>query len=57
MVKLKVSMYCVKGRHKFMAIDPEVVVLPKGRSKVRMRAYKAVCPKHRVESYRIIGKA
>ena len=54
---MKVRMYCVKGRHKFTVTDPEVVVLPRGRSKVRMRAYKAVCPKHRVESYRIIGKA
>ena len=53
----KVSMYCVKDRHKFMATDPQVVVLKAGRSKVRMKAYRAVCPKHGGYSYKFIGKA
>ena len=52
-----VNMYCVKGRHKVSVADPEVITLPKGRSKVRMKAYKASCPTHKVSMYKIIGKA
>lgn len=52
-----VVMYCVKGKHKVDVKSPQTVALPKGRGKVRMKAYKANCPKHGTAMYRIIGKA
>lgn len=53
----KVSMYCLKCRRKVAITNPAIVTLKRGRSKVRMRAYKAVCPICGTPVYRIIGKA
>lgn len=58
MAQNRVSMYCVKDRHRFTAINPQVVTLKAGRNKIRMRAYRAPCPKHpSVFAYRFIGRA
>lgn len=57
MAQNRVTMYCLKGKHAFTATNPLVVVLKAGRSKVRMRAYRAKCPHHNVFAYRFIGRA
>jgi len=57
MAQVKVKMYDVKARESFVATDPQVVVLKRGRSKVRMKAYKAKSPLTGITAYKIIGKA
>lgn len=52
----EISFYCVKGRHKVMVKDAVQVTLRPGRSGVRMKAWKGICPIHGITMYKFIGK-
>lgn len=52
-----VTAYCVKCRKKVGLIKPKIVTLKKGRSKVKMEAWKGTCPTCKSDVFRIIGKA
>lgn len=52
-----VRAYCVKCRGKVTLSNPWITLLPRGRSKVRMWAYRDLCPKCGTWVYRIIGKS
>jgi len=49
--------YCVKCRKKRVMSNPKIVVLKRGRSKIKMQAWKGVCPTCGTVMYKIIGKA